>query len=259
MARDEAASEAKTSGVAYDRLFMRHWDHWLDQKRSRLFALALDEAGQAAGEPVLVSGAVDADIPGRPFGGVEDYAIGPDGENVYFTARLRNAQEAWSTNFDLWLAPIDGTSGPTNLTLSNPAWDTAPVFSPDGKSFLFVSDRSDDGQRTGCRRRHPRSRRALGGALGRFHRPPPARASGLAGHDSGGDAPSGQPGSFSLSTACPSRRHQQRAGSRPRKHHTVQQEGLRGRRRRPPARRGHSHRSGSSARRTTRRRWCSTG
>ena len=50
VARDEAASEAKTTGVAYDRLFMRHWDHWLDQKRSRLFALALDEAGQAAGE-----------------------------------------------------------------------------------------------------------------------------------------------------------------------------------------------------------------
>jgi dipeptidyl aminopeptidase/acylaminoacyl peptidase len=139
VARDEAASEAKTSGVAYDRLFMRHWDHWLDQKRSRLFALALDEAGQAAGEPVLVSGAVDADVPGRPFGGVEDYAIGPDGENVYFTARLRNAQEAWSTNYDVYRAPLDGDGPTVNLTESNPAWDTQPVFSPDGRHLAYLA------------------------------------------------------------------------------------------------------------------------
>jgi len=135
--RDQAAAERKTTGVAYDQLFMRHWDSWLDGKRSRLFALALDEDGRASGAPVLISGAVHADIPGRPFGGVEDYAIGPDGESVYFTARLRNAEEAWSTNYDLYRAPLDGDGPTVNLTGDNPAWDTQPVFSPDGRQLAW--------------------------------------------------------------------------------------------------------------------------
>ena len=135
--RDAAAEEAKTTGVAYDQLFMRHWDHWLDGKRSRLFALSLDTNGRATGEPVLVSGRIDADIPGRPFGGVEDYVIAPDGEAVYFAARLRNAEEAWSTNYDLYRAPLDGDGPTENLTGNNPAWDAQPVLSPDGRRLAW--------------------------------------------------------------------------------------------------------------------------
>ena len=80
--RDAAEKEAKTTGVAYDRLFMRHWDRWLDRKRSQMFALALDDAGHASGAPVALTDEVPAPVPSRTWGGAEEYAISPDGDTV---------------------------------------------------------------------------------------------------------------------------------------------------------------------------------
>ena len=40
------------------------------------------------------------------------------------------ASEAWSTDLDLFLAPIDGSQKPRKLTAENRATDTGPVFSP---------------------------------------------------------------------------------------------------------------------------------
>jgi dipeptidyl aminopeptidase/acylaminoacyl peptidase len=135
--RDRDAAESKTTGVTYDQLFMRHWDHWLDGKRSELFALALDENGQASGEPIALSGGVAADVPSRVWGGAEEYAVSPDGQTLYFTARLRDAKEAWSTNYDLYAVPMDGDGKAVNQTAANPAWDTGPVFSPDGRQLAW--------------------------------------------------------------------------------------------------------------------------
>ncbi len=45
--RQRARSRDKSTGVLYDRLFVRHWDLWADGTRNHLFAIALD--GAAAG------------------------------------------------------------------------------------------------------------------------------------------------------------------------------------------------------------------
>jgi len=121
---------SKASGLTYDKLFMRHWDTWSDGSRSHLFAATLDANGRL-GTPVDLSQALDGDVPSKPFGGDEEYAISPDGKRVVFSLRVAGRTEPWSTNFDLYEVAIGGGT-PVNLTASNPAWDTSPVFLANG-------------------------------------------------------------------------------------------------------------------------------
>jgi dipeptidyl aminopeptidase/acylaminoacyl peptidase len=132
--RMDAAAKSKARGVLYGQLFVRHWDAWSDGRRSQLFVMALEDA--ARGTPVNLTGGL-GDVPGKPFGGHEDYAWSPDGAQVAFSVRA-SAGEAWSTNFDIYEVAAGGGT-PRNLTADNPAWDGQPVFSPDGTRLAFVA------------------------------------------------------------------------------------------------------------------------
>jgi len=79
----------------------------------------------------------DGDSPSKPFGGDEDYRITPDSRRLVFSARLAGKTEPWSTNFDLWNVPLDGSSPPYDFTAENKAWDAAPVFSVDGRLAAY--------------------------------------------------------------------------------------------------------------------------
>jgi dipeptidyl aminopeptidase/acylaminoacyl peptidase len=129
--RLDANAKNKSSARIYDELLMRHWDTWRDGTRSNLFVAALNADGRA-GTPVNVSRALKADVPSKPDGGDEEYTFSPDGSQIVFSARVAGREEAWSTNFDLYQAPSDGSAPPKNLTASNPAWDTQPVFLANG-------------------------------------------------------------------------------------------------------------------------------
>ena len=132
--RLDAQAANKASGKIYDTLFMRHWDTWADGRRSHIFVMPV-----SGGDPVDVMKAMDADTPSKPFGGTEEYTFTPDGKGIVFSARDVGREEAWSTNFDLFFAPADGSIPPKNLTKANPAWDTAPVFSKDGKTLAYLA------------------------------------------------------------------------------------------------------------------------
>lgn len=149
--RVEAIAAGKATGRVYDRLFVRHWDSWKDGRRSHLFVRPLsigeveepadqEDAGtDAASARIDLMQRMHADCPTKPFGGPEDYTFTPDGTAVVFTAKDVGSAEAWSTNFDLYLVPIDGSKPPENLTLDNPAWDSNPVFSPDGQLIAYLA------------------------------------------------------------------------------------------------------------------------
>ena len=135
--RLDAAAHDHEHGVLYDRLFVRHWDTWSDGRRSQLFSIPLDPSGAAAGSPVNLTAGIDGDVPGKPFGGREDYAISADGQQVAFSVRAVR-EEAWSTNFDIYLVPAAGGTA-RNLTADNPASDVQPAFSPDGKQLAYLA------------------------------------------------------------------------------------------------------------------------
>ena len=143
-----AEKESAANGRIYDRLFVRHWDVWEDGRRSQLFTVRLDGDGdgeRAGDAPAPVTDAIPlsrslpADVPSKPFGGPEEIAYTPDGSALVFTARDAGEAEAWSTDFDLWVVPADGSSSPAKVTTTNRAWDTQPALSPDGATLAYLA------------------------------------------------------------------------------------------------------------------------
>ena len=132
-ARLEAREKSKATGLVYDSLFFRHWDTWANGTRNHLFVYDLAKRQARDLMP-----AMDADCPTAPFGGSEDYALSPDGGTLVFSAKNVGREEAWSTNFDLYAVKVDGSAAPVKLT-TNPAWDAAPRFSPDGRTLAYAA------------------------------------------------------------------------------------------------------------------------
>lgn len=74
---------------------------------------------------------------------VENPAISPDGKRVAFTVREDDLEKG-KGNTDIYVMNIDGSN--IHRMTSDPAADTGPKWSPDGKSILFTSTRKDGSQ-----------------------------------------------------------------------------------------------------------------
>lgn len=130
----EEIKNQKATGRVYTKVFIRHWDTWKDGRRSHVFVMPIED-----GTAVDIMKNMDADAPLKPFGGSEEITFTPDSKGIVFTAKNAGREEAWSTNADLWYAPADGSEAPKCLTENNKAWDTTPVFSPDGKTLAYLA------------------------------------------------------------------------------------------------------------------------
>jgi dipeptidyl aminopeptidase/acylaminoacyl peptidase len=130
----DETTKKKASGKIFESVFVRHWDQWADGRRSHLFVMPV-----SGGTAVDVMKQMNADAPGKPFGGAEEFTFTPDGNELVFSARDVGPGEPWSTNFDLYRAPIDGSKAPESITSKNLAWDTQPLFSPDGKTLAYLA------------------------------------------------------------------------------------------------------------------------
>src|SRR5690606_18438162 len=92
--RLKAREDSKVTGVVYDQLFVRHWDTWADGRRNKLFVATLPgQDGKPVAAATAVSGALDGDVPGKPFGGAEDYTWAPDGRSLVASIKVAGREE----------------------------------------------------------------------------------------------------------------------------------------------------------------------
>lgn len=125
--------------LAFDELFVRHWDSWYEPGiKNRVFGFRVQD-GALVGSGAALDAGLTGNSPSRPFGGDEEIAISPDGTRVVFAQREGGAGEPNSTDLDLYLSPIDGSAAPANLTDANEATDNLPVFSPDGTKLAYAA------------------------------------------------------------------------------------------------------------------------
>ncbi len=134
--RMDEAEKNPVKAKVFTRLFFRHWDEYVEDKRQHLFVMSY--GGGKAGEPKDVTpGDRDAYPTSMTFSIGDDFTFSPDGKDLYFTA-VPAKNEAWSTDYDICRVPVTGgTTQWETITTDNRAADGAPQFSPDGKWFVY--------------------------------------------------------------------------------------------------------------------------
>ena len=148
------AAESRVKALIFDRLLYRHWNAYKEGKRTHIFVISPDDCRApldrtAEGGCPHVSMARDLtpgdyDSPVFSLGGQTLYAFSPDGQELCYTSN-HDKVEATSTNNDLWIVPVNtsnvGTAAsavqPRNITADNPASDSTPLYSPDGKYIAY--------------------------------------------------------------------------------------------------------------------------
>jgi dipeptidyl aminopeptidase/acylaminoacyl peptidase len=141
-ANKKKMDEIKASPIkakVFTKLFYRHWDSYVEDKRQHLFVLPFDANGaEGFAEPRDVTpGDRDAFPTSSTFSSGDDFTFSPDGKYLVFSA-VPEKDEAWSTNMDLCRVSISNTSDKwENLTKDNLAADSAPMFSPDGNYLAY--------------------------------------------------------------------------------------------------------------------------
>jgi dipeptidyl aminopeptidase/acylaminoacyl peptidase len=142
----EEHEKSKVKALIFDHLLYRHWNAYKEGKRSHIFVMSVraDDNSSHLDEVLLSSRDLtpgDYDSPVFSLGGQDNYAFSPDGQEVCYTSN-HDKVEAASTNNDLWIVPVSGGTGVSpvqakNITADNPASDSTPLYSPDGKWIAY--------------------------------------------------------------------------------------------------------------------------
>jgi dipeptidyl aminopeptidase/acylaminoacyl peptidase len=137
------AENSKVKALIFDHLLYRHWNAYKEGKRTHIFVIPADmPAGISQGGPGsdwheaardLTPG--DYDAPVFSLGGQDNYAFSPDGKEICYASN-HDKNPAASTNNDLWIVPVTGGEA-KNITADNPASDSTPLYSPDGRYIAY--------------------------------------------------------------------------------------------------------------------------
>ncbi len=123
-----------TAKATEDRLY-RYWDRWLTEGTvPHIFMIncktrEITDLTPGWSRYFSESGAGDV-----------DYDVSPDGKEIAFAA-LRYGAPYDSLTSDIFLMNLDEPGRPRNITPENPADDTSPRYTPDGKYILYGMQR----------------------------------------------------------------------------------------------------------------------
>jgi len=147
--KKKETEDSKVRALIFERLLYRHWNAYTRGTRSHIFVVRVQSefiAGLVDPRPHdLTPG--DYDAPVFSLGGQDNYAFSPDGQEICYASN-HDKVEATSTNNDLWTVPVNWPADATpaevlaktkNITADNPASDSTPLYSPDGKYIAYRS------------------------------------------------------------------------------------------------------------------------
>ena len=140
------AEQSKVKAMIFDHLLYRHWNAFKEGKRTHLFVIPAegprfvkDYSGPHIDDHPRDLTPGDYDAPVFSLGGQDDYAFSPDGQEICYASN-HDKNPAASTNNDLWIVRVGTGDSPMqakNITADNPASDTSPLYSPDGRYIAY--------------------------------------------------------------------------------------------------------------------------
>ena len=128
-------AEAKMTARVWDKAPVSRWDHFLDDRQTHIYSIGIDGGDP---QPITRGSGVSLDA-AEPD--TNSYDISPDGAEVAFAVNVDRS--GIDSNFDIFTLPVEGGTPQNlvNLTQANPADDTAPLYSPDGRLLAFRQQR----------------------------------------------------------------------------------------------------------------------
>lgn len=126
--RMQDRAEPKMTARVWDKAPFSNRDHLLDDRRPHVYSADID-SGDA--KPITLSSGHALDVAEADQ---NSYDISPDGTEIAFASDIDT--QGNDPNFDIFLMPIDGAA-PRDITADNPANDSNPLYSPDGKLLAF--------------------------------------------------------------------------------------------------------------------------
>ena len=120
-----------------DGLNFRHWNAWSDYTYSHIFVAKYSNSKMESARDIMSNERFDS--PDKPNDGDEQIVFNYDDTRLAYASKKENGTAyAISTNTDIYVYDLT-TAATENVSAGMKGYDKQPVFSPDGKTMLWLS------------------------------------------------------------------------------------------------------------------------